>query len=257
MRLAWPNNNMPKGLDTVSEADWTELTGVLAPASAVRAVTAGITPPNGGGTFIHGCNTLINTSGMVGRFVNQTGFTPASKGGDIRAAMQRGVSTGNTGFSCFVFLCSAGDDVSDNAYMLGLSDGDPAHISLGKGVMSNGLTDDAAGTAAILARSTETIAVGTWVHLRLEAVVNPSGDVVLNAYQNDLDTNAVTSPVWEKITGMSDFTGGVEATAFIDDALGVNSGSLPYTSGRIGYGRVMSAQSRRTYFDHIEVQRQL
>jgi hypothetical protein len=241
----------------MAESDWTELTGVLAPASAVRAVTAGITPPNGGGSFIHGCNTLVNTSGMVGRFVNQTGFAPASKGGDVRGAMQRGVSTGNTGMSCFLWLCSGGADVSDQSYMLGLTDGDPAHIALVKGIMQNGLVDDAPGSSGVLARSTETIAVGTWVHLRLEAVVNASGDVVLNCYQNDLDTNAVTAPVWEKIPGMSDFSGGIDATAFIDDALGVNSGSLPFTSGRLGFGRVMSAQSRRTYFDHLEVQRQL
>jgi hypothetical protein len=84
--------------------------------------------------------------------------------------------------------------------------------------------------------------------LRLDWVVNPGGDIILKVYENDLDTNPVDAPVWEAITGMDDF---------VDDALGINSGSLPYTSGRWGKGFTFSDANRRAAVDQLVVENQL
>ena len=43
---------------------------------------------------------------------------------------------------------------------------------------------------------------------------------------------------------------------FIDDHLGINSGSQPLTSGRAGFGTTVEAVTRRTFFDHVELMRQ-
>ena len=232
----------------MAEADWTELTGVLTAPTLARGVTAGQTPPNGGGTYVFGMNTLQVTTGAYGRFTDLTDFAPMTKGADVTGALKRGTGGGNTGWSAFVFAGLGGADVSDVGYLLGLSDADPSRIALVKGSVSTGIVDDVAGASGVLARSTSTIAIDTWVHLRLEMVVNVSGDVVLNCYQNDLATNPVTAPVWEAIPGLDQF---------IDDALQVNSGSAPLTSGRAGFAGSFGDTSRRAFFDHITLARQL
>ena len=244
----------------MAEADFTELTGVLNSSSVVRGVSQGITPPNGGGSAIYGFNALVNTTGVVARHTNLTNFSPAAKGADVSIAMQRGTGGGQTGWAAMLFCCLGGVDVGDVAYILGLSDADPGKIVLRKGALNIGLPDSAVGSGGVLAISTDTIAIAEWVHLRLEVVVNVSGDVVINVYRNaDLATNDVTSPVWTKVPGMSDFVGGAPGgqTAIIDDVLGVNTGSLPFTSGRAGYGMHSSSDVRRAYFDHHVFGRQL
>lgn len=244
----------------MAEADFTELTGVLATSSVKRGVTQGITPPNGGGSAIYGFNSLINTTGVVARHTNLVNFNPASKGADVSFAMRRGLGGGQTGWAAMMFACLGGVDVGDVAYILGLSDADPGKIVLRKGDLATGLPDAAVGSAGVLAVSTDSIAIDLWVHLRLEVVVNVSGDVVLNVYRNeDLATNDVTSPVWVKIPGMSDFPGGAPGgqTAIIDDVLGVNTGSVPFLTGRAGYGMHSTSDVRRAYFDHHVFGRQL
>jgi hypothetical protein len=84
--------------------------------------------------------------------------------------------------------------------------------------------------------------MAAYYQLKLEAVVNGTGDVVLNVYQNDLTANTVSSPVWAAIPGMS---------SVVDDAAGIETGSAPYTSGRFGFGMRSDAISRVAYFDHI------
>jgi hypothetical protein len=232
----------------MAQADWTELTGSLAVGTVDRGVTAGITPPNGGGSFIYGFNSLAVTAGAVGFFTNQANFVPMAKGGRITGCVKRGTSGGVTNFSPFLYIGIGGTATTDNCYMLGLMDTDPYHIALRKGQFSGGIPESTVGSLGILKRSTATYSPDTWHHLRLDMVVNVSGDVYLKCFANDLTTNAVTSPVWAAIAGMDDF---------IDDALGVNSGSAPYTSGRAGYGFVTSDISRRGYFDHIAIARQL
>jgi hypothetical protein len=238
----------------VASNDWTTLGNGLLSPNVEHGVTAGITGPNGGGSFCYAVNSLTNVQGVVGRYASpqspNTDFNPLLKGGEITAALQRGVGGGQTGMAAMLFALLQGTDVSDDAYILGLADGDPSHIVLRKGSLALGLPDEAPdpdGANGILRRSTATYAPGTWVHLRLEAVVNDNGDVVLNCYQNDLTANTVDAPNWEPIPGMAQF---------IDDLAGVNTGSTPYASGRIGFAARVEDSVRRCFFDHFTVTKQ-
>lgn len=234
----------------MAEADFTVLTGSLSTGSVDRGVTAGIARPNGGGSFVYGFNSLDTSEGVSGLFCNLVNFAPMAKGGSVRMAMKRGVSGGLTNFAPFIFIGAGSSNVSTTCYMLGLGDSETSRITLRKGVMTGGLPDSAVTappTNGVLAKSTEAIANDVWVHLRLDMIVNDNGDVVLNAYRNDLDANAVTAPVWAAIPGLSQF---------IDDTLGVNTGSAPLTSGRAGWGFYTKDVTRRGYFDHFELSRQ-
>jgi hypothetical protein len=194
-------------------------------------------------------NSLSTAQGVVGLFTNQVNFAPMAKGGSIRGAVQRGVSGGPLNFAPFLFIGLQGPSVNDLGYLLGLGDGDPHHIVLRKGVLSAGLPDVPPGTQGVLRRSTATFLPGTWVHLRLDMVVNLNGDVLLQVFQNDLALHPLGSaPSWQPIPGMGEL---------IDDALGINSGSQPFTSGRAGFGFFTKDVTRRGFFDHLEVLRQL
>lgn len=238
----------------MAEADWAFLSGSLDAASVARGVSAGFTPPSGGGSFVFGFASKVTTPGAVGLYVdggNNPSFDPdliddASdpSGGSIRGAVKRGVSAGPLDFAPFLFIGQQGSSVADQGYLLGLSENDPHEIILRKGAPSGGLLPTAAG---VLRTGTATFPPDTWVHLRLDMIVNPNGDVVLKAFQNDLAGDPVTAPTWVTIPGITDF---------IDDALGVNSGSAPFIGGRAGFGFQTSDLSRRGFFDQIEVLRQ-
>lgn len=230
----------------MASSDWTVLTGVLSTGDVARGVTSGPTKPTGGGSFVYALNSLTNTVGVVALHTNQVNFSPMAKGGDIRAAMRRGLSGGTSGWSVFTFLALSGTNVSDTAYLLGIANGDPSHICLRKGALSGGLPDETPlGVNKILRRSTEVVAIDQWVHLRLEMVFNTNGDTILNCYKN---LGNVTTPTWVPIPGMD---------PFVDDVAGIASGSLPYTSGRAGFGYHTAEVTRRAYIDHVEVLRQL
>ena len=232
----------------MAESDWTELTNSLAAASIARGVTHGVARPNGGGNFCYGWNSKDTTQGTHGLFANQVGFAPMPKGGSIRGAIQRGVSGGPLSFSPMFFIGGQGADVADLAYLLGLSDGDPHRIVLRKGKPSEGLPDYAPGSSGILRRSVETFMPGTWLHLRLDMIANPSGDTILIVKRNDLALHTVSAPDWQPVPGMDDF---------IDDALGINSGSPPYTSGRGGFAFRKTDVTRRAFIDQVELLRQV
>lgn len=232
----------------MAEADWTELLNSIGTGVVDRGVTAGIARPNGGGDFLYGFNSITNTPGAVGLHTNQTNFTPAAKGGSVRAAFKRGLSGGNTNFSPFLFIGAQGNDISDNAYILGLDDDDPHQIVLRKGAMSSGVPSAAIGSSGVLAKSSASYSNNTWLHLRLDMIVNTNGDVLLQAFASDLDTYAVTAPTWVAVPGIEEF---------IDDALQVNSGLAAYTSGYIGFGFQSADVTRRSYIDHVEIFRQL
>lgn len=240
----------------MAQLDWTELTNSLSTGSVDRGVTAGVAKPNGGGNFVYGFNSLSVVEGAVGLFVNQTNFAPiegpASRGGgSIRGVIKRAPSGGNTDFAPFLFIGLQGTDVSDSGYLLGLSDAEPSHLSLIKGVVASGIPDlvPDPGTNTVLTRSTATYSNDTYVHVRLDMIVNENEDVVLKVFTNDLATNPLGgAPVWVEVPGMEEF---------IDDALAINSGTQPYTSGYIGFGYQCSNVSRRCYFDHVEAIRQL
>ena len=116
-----------------------------------------------------------------------------------------------------------------------------------KGAVTVGLpTADGPG---VLLKSAASFAQATWLHLRLDVIVNTNGDVVLKVFQNDLALHALgTPPDWQPVSGMVEF---------IDDHLGINSGSQPLTSGRGGFGFSVKDVTRRAYFDHLELFRQV
>jgi hypothetical protein len=233
----------------MAETDWTFLNDGLDAAALDRGVTTGIARASGGGNFVYGFNSLSTAQGAVGLFTNQVNFAPMQKGGSVRGAIQRGLSGGALNFAPFLFIGLQGPSVNDVGYLLGLGDGDPHHIVLRKGAIAGGLADVPPGTQGILRRSTGTFGPAAWLHLRLDMIVNQNGDVLLQVFQNDLAAHPlVTAPSWQAVPGMEQF---------IDDTLGINSGSQPFTSGRGGFGFFTKDVTRRGFFDQIEVYRQL
>jgi hypothetical protein len=234
----------------MAEANWTFCNDGLSIGAVDRGVTNGIARPNGGGNFVFGFNSLGTSIGAVALFTNQTNFAPtaANKGGSVRGAVKRGVSGGAAGFAPFLFVGLQGPSVNDSSYILGLSDDDPHRISLRKGSLVSGVPSGSPGTNQILRRSAATFANDTWLHLRLDMIVNLTGDVILKCWRSDLDAHLVSSPVWVAETGLEDF---------VDDALGINSGSAPFTSGRLGFGFYTRDVTRRGFVDNLECLRQL
>jgi len=226
----------------MAENDWAYLNDGLDIATVDRGVTAGIPRPPGGGDFLFAFNSLA-----VGLFASLPSFAPMAKGGSIRGVVQRGPGGGPTGFSPFLFLCCQGNSVQDRAYLLGLSDDEPHRIVLRKGPVVMGLPD--ADGPGVLLKSSASFAQGAWLHLRLDVIVNTNGDVVLKVYQNDVVAHPLgTAPDWQSVAGIVEF---------IDDALGINSGTQPLTSGRGGFGFAVKDVTRRGYFDYLELFRQV
>jgi len=243
----------------MAEANWAYLTDGLAIDKVDNGPTAGSTKPNGGGIFVYGFHTLEIVDGAVARHNTQTNFAPTAKGGSIRGALMRGASAGKTGFAPFLFICAQGGSVDDEAYMLGLGDGDPSHVVLRKGALSEGLADEAVAPASgehILMKSIATYGPDEWVHLRLDAVLQGSGDVLLQCYFSDLALNDIRTPDWQVIVGME----GPQAptiSGFVDDSLAVNTGSSPFAAGRMGFGFWSNDVARRAFVDGVEAIRQI
>ena len=231
----------------MAQADFSYFSGGLDIATVDRGATAGLAAPPGGGDFVFGFNSLAVANGAVALFTNQTNFAPMARGCSVRGCVQRAPSGGATGFSPFLIACAQGPAVTNHAYLLGLSDEDPHRIVLRKGAIVAGLADaDAPGT---LLKSSESFLQGTWLHLRLDVIVNDNDDVVLQVYRSDLATRPLSgTPLWTPVPGMAEF---------IDDQLGINAGSQPLTSGRAGFGFRCADAGRRAAFDHFEVWRQL
>lgn len=232
----------------MSQADWGFLTDNIDPTLVLRGVTAGEDRPNGGGNFVFGFNSIAAVAGGVGLYTAQSGFAPMAKGGSISGAIKRGVSGGPTNFSPFLFLGLQANNNLAKAYLLGLDDDDPHSIVLVKGAPVAGVPGNAPPTNGVLAKGSETFLNNTWLHIRLDMIVNTNGDVILQMFRNDLTANPVTAPVWEALPG---------AAQFIDDALGINSGSAPLTSGYAGFGYSTKDITRRAFFDQISIAKQL
>lgn len=234
----------------MAQNDWTAMTNNLDANNVARGVSGAFTGPYGGGTFVFGFHSLAVVTGVVAFFANQTNFAPMANGGSVRGALQRRTSGGDTGWSHYLMIGLQGTDAeTDEAYMLGLSDDDPSYIVLRKGLLSDGVQPGSVDPTVNgnLKKSSSSVDLDEWVHLRLDMVVNGTGDVVLKCYQNDLDSYTVSVPTWVAIPGMDDF---------IDDALEVNTGSAPFTSGRAGFGYTCSDTGRRALIDHVEIARQ-
>lgn len=238
----------------MAEADW-GFFGASA-GDIKRGVTAGFTPPKGGRYFVFGFRSQVAGNRASGIYKNAENFGPLrndageATGGSVRAALKRG-RNGYTasGYSIAMFLCLQGTPApseTEQGYLLGLSDGDPSNVVLAKGLPNVPLQSGSTGLT-ILATSSVSYSWDTWLHLRLDAIVNPNGDVVLSAYASDLAVNEVTAPNWEAIDGLD---------TFIDDALGINSNSNPLAGG---YGGIIfqSSQAYRSAFaDHFVMWRQ-
>jgi len=243
----------------MAQAEWSTLTNSLGAPSVARGVTSGVAKPNGGGNFVFGFHSLAIVDGAVALHNNQVDFAPMALGGSVRGAIKRAPGGGKTGFAPFFFIGLQGPSVTDLGYLLGLGDADPHHIVLRKGSIASGLPDlapDPASSPNILMRSSESFEEDTWLHLRLDMIVQGTGDVLLQVFKNDLNTNPVTAPVWAQVSGME---GPWSPTidGFIDDALSVNTGSAPFTSGRAGMAFRVEDVTRRAFFDHLEIARQV
>lgn len=237
----------------MSLADWGDLVNILAEPDLRRGVTQAFTPPVGGGAFTFGWNSASGTvQGAHGHYVNLTNFAPLLKGGSIRAAVKRVPGAGATGFTPLLFLGAASGppSVDDMAYLLGLEDASPYRIVLRKGTIIGGIP--AATDANSLRRSADQFAFadGLWLHLRLDVIAEPNGDVLLKVFRSVLGGGiTVANPDWQPVSGMADF---------LDDVLGVNSGSAPLVGGHAGFAfAVNNAVSRRGAVDHVEVLRQV
>jgi hypothetical protein len=238
----------------MAEADWAFFADGLDSSLVLRGVTAGETPPPGGGNFVFGFNSIVSTAGAVGLYAAQTNFAPMAKGMSLSCAIKRGVSGGPTNFSPFLF-CGCQNNVigaspGTMGYMLGLADADPHWITLVKGPILTGTPGVQPPTSGVLAVGNETFLNNTWLQIRLDMIVNTNGDVILQMFRSDLtlDGASVAAPVWFPLPG---------AAQFVDDALGVNSGSLPFTSGYGGFGYATKDITRRAFFDQLVVSRQL
>jgi hypothetical protein len=227
----------------MAQSDWTEMANSLSAAAIARAVTQGITPPNGGGSFVRGFHALQNTTGVYGEVVNGTDFFPLAEGVRIEGAIQRRGDQNGTMMLCML----ESNDVTASGYLLGFTDDEePSHLVVIKGSPSDGLQETPDG---LLLKSTGTYAKSTWGHFRMDIIVQPHGDVHIQLFENDLDSYPVTAAVWVAIPGMPEY---------IDDALGVNSGSLPYASGGYaGCAFYTAAINRKGFIDHVRVARQL
>lgn len=243
----------------MGKADWSTLSNGLTEDQVRRGATAGVTPAGGGGSYSFGMRSVENVAGAVGLFCLQTNFSPTSKGGRISGALRRATIGSAVGAAPFLFFCADGSEVNSQAYILGLSNESVSHIELRKGTIADGVpavTSVVPNTSPnVLMRSANTFPPDTWQHLRLDVIVQGTGDVVLQVFRSDV-SNGLGSPVWMQVAGMEGpsyptFLG------FVDDALGVNTGTPPIAGGRAGYGARFETANRAVYFDHIAVDRQL
>ena len=252
----------------MASTDFTEIANSESFGNINRGVSSALTPPPGGGAFVYGFNSASPVVGSVAYYSNQPNFVPVAKGGSISACLRRGAGTAKTGFSPFIFIglqdAPSPSVLTSSAYILGLSDGDPYYITLVKGVIGVGVPDVVAPNPTVngvLSRSTlpythtsqDRVAgpatAGLWHHLRLDMIVN-TGDVLLKVFENDLTANPIgTTPVWTTPPGFA-------AGGFIDDALTIATGTLPFTSGFMGYGFESDASNRLSYIDQWAAARQ-
>jgi hypothetical protein len=235
----------------MAETDWAALDNELLSPDVAQTDTTGITPPNGGGASTFVFNSFTGTAtGAAGRYTLIGNFSPMASGGASIGAVKRLPSAQATGFSPFLYLLARGHDVNDEAYLLGLEDADPYRIVLRKGQIISGVP--AAVDGEYLRRSSQQyqLADGLWHHLAIEATEQANGEIYLNCWESDLLVHPVTAPSWQPIAGMSQY---------IDDAGGINSGSLPYSGGGYaGFGfAIQEAIGVRAAFDHLQFRRQV
>lgn len=240
----------------MAEADWSAITGgsALDASSVARGVTTAFTKPLDGGSYIYGFRSLDTSSGVAGKYCALANFTPigggSNKGGSVRAAIKR--YTAKDGFFPFFGLIK-GTDPAEDGYFLGLTEGASSYyIALKKGSPASGLDSNESRILRVssVPYTESGDAAAAWHHLRLDVLVNPSGDVIIDVYRNTLTSPyGVTNPSWQAIAGMSQF---------VDDSIGILSDETPYLNSFYAmFGHYTAAsQGAVSLFDHIEVIRQ-
>ena len=237
----------------MAEANWAVMPtgGALDTNDLPRGVTNGFAVPNGGGNFVLGFRSAVASIGFGGFTVDLANFRGdggALKGGSIRAAMKHYSAAATS--APIMGLINGTDPATATGYLLGLSHATAYNVALRKGVPFGGL--NVAGSDILRASTGSFTDVGNgaaaWQHLRLDVLVNPHGETVLDVYTNDLTANAVTAPIWTAITGMDQY---------IDDAMGILTGSLPETDNfYFFFGHYTEAVGTVTLWDHLEIHRQ-
>jgi len=163
------------------------------------------------------------------------------KGGSIRGCIKR-IEAVDT---CpFLFFALQGGDVAYEGYLIGLAhDESPARLIVVKNTPALGLRESVA-----IMESTAAFEVHEWLHIRLDVIRQPSDDVKLMVFRNDLALHDVDDPTWQAVPGMTDV---------VDDVLGITTGKAPYLGGYAGVGYYTKAVSRYGFVDYVEIFRQL
>jgi hypothetical protein len=212
-------------------ADWAYSTGIN--GSVHHGPTLEIDPPAGAGDFSYG----FNSADVAGSGVVSLAFKPPSfnftKGGEVSAAISK-VSPEGDGHSIFVFTQMGdgtdGGAVTDSVYMLGIQNDPTNRLVLAKGPANAGIPSGDAGSdngdTRIIAKGSESIAIGDYIHVRLSAIVQTGGDVLLVCETNSVALGS--TPVWEPIAGMPD--------RIVDGVTQIVTGSAPLAAGRAGFG---------------------
>jgi hypothetical protein len=235
----------------MAEADWTTLTNGLTSANVRSGVSMApdFEPPNG--SFVYFYNVVGSTAGVAARRVSLTNFNPTAygKGGSLWACMRRWGS-GLTGIYPFIAFLDGLDVATAQGYILGLTNETSSRLMLKKGAISGNLLSSDSG----LLRISDGSYGASWHEPRLDLIVNPQGDVVLNVYNSDLETYEPGSEVWTVPSGME---------MYVDDSGGILSGSPPLLgTSPNGYYLVYGMYSegslaRACLFDYMKVRRQL
>jgi hypothetical protein len=233
-------------------ADWSYQAGIN--GSAHHGPTLEIAPPPGGGDFAYGFNSAdVTGTGVVSLCITPPAFN-FTKGGEISAVLTK-VSAEGDGHSVFIFTQLGNGtevgSVTNKVYMLGIQNDPTNRLVLCKGLINNGIPNGDPGTTnggtRIIAKGSESVDVGSWVHVRLQAVVQVGGDVLLVAEKNEVSLGS--PPVWTPIPGMPD--------RIVDGVTQIVTGSAPLITGRAGFGWHFTATNKAAGVDYIEGARQV
>jgi len=240
----------------VAQADFADLTGqALGSGIVARGVSAAFTTPSGGGSFLYALNSVASSTGFAGKYVNLANFNPITgtrKAGSMTCAMKKYSS--RVTFAPAFGIMKGTDPGSAEGYIVALTQETGYKIGLFKGSLIGGFSATAASTRLLRSSTTTYTSYGNgpeaWFHLRLDVLVNPHGEVVLNVYKNDLVAHVVGTPIWDAIPGMS---------MYVDDSVGVLSGALPHLDGfYCVFGMYVAADTGRTcFYDQLTCGRQL
>jgi len=245
----------------VAQADWITITNMASSADVAHTPTMApsLEPKDGDFTYAFMSHVAdVKFSGLCCAAVN---FSPLADvhshhaGGSIRGYMRKHTPvSGPALFAPMFFIASSSGapDLDDNpsAYKLGLSEqaaaGSPYHITLAKGSLRD--SGVKATTGDYLLRGTTSYTTARWFGLRLDVLFNPQGEIVLNVYEDT--ANNPVSPIWTRPAGFPD--------AYVDDGLGLLSGTLPLTGTLyVGFGQWSSQVGCCSAFDYLQISRQL